>query len=217
MPNADNTGHAVTFLFETYRRIAMVSSQSPWAAALLVAVSWLCPTTLAAEDAIDPVGRPEQFKQGAQTGYALYYENGTWHLRTTSKDKAGKKVKKAVFTGTISVTRGRITGGTFQGLEVARKVKELPTSDWVRMRSDKTGFEFRLKALGKTDGLSFQVSPGSESVTFNLLNSGDEDRQAIMIGKHGQHPEKVPFSLPAHPGRLQDEKRAQEEPDPRGK
>lgn len=176
-----------------------------YSASLCICAASLCAACVfAAEEQIDPVGRPEKFRQGALTGYAVYFEKGAWNLRMTSKEK-GKKKKRAVFTGTITVDKGRITDGAFQGLEVPKNAKDLPKSDWIRMHRDQKGFDFHFITLGKTDGLSFQTTKTSETITFKLLTSGDDETRTIMIGKRGQKPDKDPFDLPAHPKEISDD------------
>lgn len=169
----------------------------------LLFLSVCCSALRAAEEDIDPVGRPVKFSQGDLTGYAVWYEDSQWHVSMTTNDRSRgknkKKAEKAVFTGTITVNKGRIAEGSFEGLEVAMKAKELPDSDWIRMHKDKKGFDFHFTTKGRTDSLKFKVIPGSEIVTFNLLTSGDGEPKRIMVGAKSENPKKVPFDLPAHP------------------
>lgn len=176
----------------------MGSKSTVLQAGLLLALCSVSLCLCGADEPIAPVGRPEKFRQGALTGYAVYFEQGAWHLRMTSKDRKGKK-KKAVFTGTITVNKGQITEGTFEGLELPKSPKDLPKSDWIRMHRDKKGFDFHFITLGKTDGLSFKTSKSTETINFKLLTTGDDEPRTIMIGKQGQKPEQDPFDLPAHP------------------
>lgn len=168
---------------------------------VFVASSSLSSQSLPAQDErINSVGRPDRLKQGGGTGYAVYFQDGQWHINVTTRATPGKK--KAVrmkFTGTVTFDKGKIKDGQFQGFEVPRKPKELGTSDWLVLHKDKSGFDFHLATAGRTDQLKFTPPPEATTVTFNLVSSGDDDPRRIIVGTKSQHPAKVPFSLPAHP------------------
>jgi hypothetical protein len=151
------------------------------------------------EERINPIGRPEKFKQGEATGYAVWYEDGSWNLRMTSrerKSKKGKKTERGEFTGTVTLDKGRISEGTFQGLESAKSLKD---ADWIRVHKGRKGFDFHFLTIGKTDGVSFKVSDETQTLNFKLLVAGDDEPTKIMIGAKGESPKKDPFDLPAHP------------------
>ncbi len=137
---------------------------------------------------------------GAFAGYAVHFEDGQWHIHVTTRATPGKK--KAVrmkFTGTVTFDKGKIKEGQFQGFEVPRKPRELSSSDWLVLHKDKSGFDFHLTTAGRTGQLKFTPPPEATTVTFNLVSSGDDDPQRIIVGANSQHPAKVPFELPAHP------------------
>jgi len=151
------------------------------------------------EEQINPIGRAEKFKQVEATGYAVWYEDGSWNLRMTSRERKNKKSKKSErgeFTGTVTLDKGRIVHGTFQGLETAKTLKD---SDWIRRHKGRKGFDFHFVTVGKTDRLSFKVSDETHTVNFKLLVSGDDEPTQIMVGARGESPKKDPFDLPAHP------------------
>lgn len=167
---------------------------------VFVASSSLFSQTLRAqEERINSVGRPDRLKQGGGTGYAVYFEDGQWHINVTTRSAPGKKPVRMKFTGTVTFDKGKIKDGQFQGFEVARKPKGLDTSDWLVLHKDKSGFDFHMATAGQTDQLKFTPPPEATTVTFNLLTSGDDEPRRIIVGAKSQNPAKVPFSLPAHP------------------
>lgn len=144
----------------------------------------------AADDGPNAESRPEQFKQGMKACYAVWREEGVWHLRATSK--AEKR-----FTGTVRCDLDRIVG-RFDGLENAKKPKN---DDWVSAHADGKGFDFQFVTGGAVDSLEFKVGPKAESVSFDLLVGGDDDPEKILIGAKGRHPAKAKFTLPARAAR----------------
>jgi len=152
---------------------------------------------LAEPELLDPLGRPENFEQGQAVGYAVWYEDGYWEVRMTSKDRPGVKRNPAqVYTGSITFTGGTLDEGQFAGLELKKKAKE---SDWIRVHPGRKGFDFHFIAKGKTDSFKFKASRSADVVAFNLLTSGDDAPHRVRIGASGKSPSKVPFEFPAHP------------------
>lgn len=153
-------------------------------------------TVLMGDEKANPIGRPKQFAQGKQNMYGIWYDDGLWHLKVTSKDHPDKKVeKRTIFTGSIRVN-GDIVVGEIVGLDKAKKPAD---ADFVTLDADRKGFTFKLAVFGGVDGINFKLGPKAETVTFNLLISQDDDPKKIWIGKEGQHPEKAKFTLPAAP------------------
>lgn len=150
----------------------------------------------AADDAINPIGRPEQFKQGRRTVYAIWFDDGVWNLQVTSPD-SGKKAGRKIFSGRVEVD-GDFLIGEFQGLDKAKKAKD---TDWIVPHPDRKGFDFQFATFGKTDGVNFKVGPKSRTITFNLLVGGDDDPDKILIGAKGARPDKAKFTLPANPAK----------------
>lgn len=158
----------------------------------LVVMLLAVPFLLAADKQIDPHGRPENFDQGKRRMYGVWLEEGTWHLRVTSKN-LGKNTKRRIFNGKVEVTGDRLTGA-FQGLEKAEKAKD---ADYIKVHRDGMGFEFQFATFGKSDGVTFKVGKKAETITFHLLSDGDDDPEIILIGAKGAHPESAKFTLPA--------------------
>ena len=144
------------------------------------------------DESLNPIGRPEKFRQGGGDGYALWYDDdeGIWCLRVTSKANT-----RTHFTGTVKVEGDKVIG-EFQGFEKAKKAKD---ADWVFPHKDRKGFDFSFATFGKTDGVNFKAGKKAESIKFKLLVAGDDAPRRILIGAKGRHPEKATFTLPAVP------------------
>lgn len=137
------------------------------------------------------IGRPEAFQQGKRAVFGLWYEDGEWFLRVTSK----KDNDRMDFTGVVLVEGDRIIG-EFTGLEKAKKKKD---EDRLVPHKSGKGFDFKFSAHGKTDGVSFKVGKKATAIKFKLFVGGDDDPKKILIGAMGVHPPKSEFTLPAHP------------------
>jgi hypothetical protein len=159
-------------------------------------------------DSADPNSEPKKYDAGKQSVYAIWYDDGEWHMRVTAKDK--KEDEREVFTGSVRVEGGRLSG-TFQGLEppvpivpskkktLKRALEKNRNADWLQVHNDGQGFDFRFVNFGKSDGVNFKIAPSGKHITFNLLIGGGEFPKRVLIGKRATHPEKVPFTLAAHP------------------
>ncbi|MBN9122556.1 MAG: hypothetical protein J0I06_25985 [Planctomycetes bacterium] len=152
---------------------------------------------VAADHALDPVGRPKPFEKGKHTTFALWEDEGVWHLRTSVKAPGKGKMQKIVFTGRVAVKGDKLIAGEFQGLEKKAKAKD---ADWIEMHADGKGFDFQFSTFSNnTDGVNFKTGSKAESVSFKLLTSGDDDPKRIMIGAKGVHPQKAEFTFPVKP------------------
>ncbi len=94
--------------------------------ALLFVAGCLCvilgdATAQTTPDPASPVGRPEKFHGGKLTAYAVWQEDGTWHLRMSSVDK--KKGDRVLFNGSVRADGDRMTAGAIQGLEKSKNNK----------------------------------------------------------------------------------------------
>jgi len=140
---------------------------------------------------LSPVGKPEGFKKGLSSRYALWFDDDGWHVRTTSGEKGPH-----AFTGMIEVIGGKMTGMTIVGIEAAKK-KEADTGTW---NPQKTVFKFALKTgAGHSDGFDLKVTDKSTALKFTLTAGGDEAPAKVFIGARGAHPKAATFYLPARP------------------
>src|SRR5262245_17235372 len=65
---------------------------------------------------LNPAGQPEDYQEGKQAIYALWHQDGAWHIQA-----AGRTGQQEKFTGEITIVKGKILSGEYQGLEVASK------------------------------------------------------------------------------------------------
>jgi len=148
---------------------------------------------------LNPAGQPEDSQEGKQAVYAVWHQDGNWHVRACSR-----KGQQDTFTGEITIVKGKILSGEFQGLEVAeqsggKKGKKAKNTDRLWLSKDRRTLQFELKSIGKSDSFKFVVSPQATEIEFKILVNGAEASERVFIGKTGQHPEKLPLVLKANP------------------
>jgi hypothetical protein len=142
---------------------------------------------------MSPVGKPEGFKPGLSTRYAVWYEDGVWHVRSTSGTKGPHS-----FQGSLEIIGGKMTSLQPVGIEGKEaKKKEADTGTW---NPQGTVFRFTLHTGKKhTDGFDLKVSDKATAIKFTLTAGGDEHAGKVFIGAKGEHPKEAVFYLPAHP------------------
>lgn len=148
-----------------------------------------------AADPPNPVGFPKKVGGGGEGNVRVWYDDGTWHLRTSTDDSQGKKDKLLVFTGSvrcddkISVTAQRLEKGKGK------------TSDVLALHQDGKGFDFKFATYGAIDEAEFKVEGAkAKSLKFAIQINGEKAAVArIYIGADGEHPDKNEFTLPAVP------------------
>ena len=141
-------------------------------------------------ESITVFGKPAEFGKGKAAMYAIWFENGLWHLRVTTKKKGSD-----LFTGTVRTNQGKIIG-KWGDLE---KGKDSASADYVITHVDGGGFDFRFANFGGTDTVNFAAGPEATELLFDILIDGGRFPNRVLVGKSGQHPSVVPFTLPAHP------------------
>jgi hypothetical protein len=144
---------------------------------------------------LSPVGKPEGFKAGQSTRYAVWHEDGVWHVRSTSGAKGPHS-----FQGTLEIIGGKMTSLQPVGVEgKGSKKKEADTGTW---NPQGTVFRFTLHTgKGHTDGFDLKVTDKATAIKFTLTAGGDEAPGKVFIGAKGEHPKAAVFYLPAHPGK----------------
>jgi hypothetical protein len=150
---------------------------------------------LFAADAPNPIGFPKKGDPGGGIGAVrIWFEDGKWHLRTSTENSIGKKDKLMVFTGSVRADVKMIVEA--HKLEQKGKGK---TADGFTVHADGKGFDFQFKTYGAIDQVDFTVEKG-KTLTFKLLIDGEKAAtHRIVIGENGDHPEKNEFTLPANP------------------
>ena len=149
---------------------------------------------LLAADPPNPIGFPKKGDPGGGVGaFRVWYDNGTWHLRTSTENSVGKKDKIMVFTGSVRCDDKM----TVEGKKLEKGKGK--TSDGFTPHADGKGFDFEFKTYGAIDQADFKVEKG-KTLTFKLMIDGEKAPiLRIIIGENGEHPEKNEFKLPAHP------------------
>jgi hypothetical protein len=156
----------------------------------------LASVTLAA-DPPNPIGYPKKVDTGGgDSSIRIWYEDGTWHLRTTTEGSGGKKDKEKVtlFTGSVHC-EGKVTT---EGVKLEKGAGK--HADAIVPHADGKGFDFRFQTRPGTDEVAFKVAGPGKPLKFKLMVNGQKalpDR--IFIGANGEHPEKNEFQLPARP------------------
>jgi hypothetical protein len=143
---------------------------------------------------LSPVGKPAGFKTGLSTRYAIWYEDGTWHVRTTTGAKAVQ-----AFGGTIEIIGGKMTSLQPIAIEGKGAKKGTDSGTWNKQG---TVFKFGLRTgKGYQDGFDLKVSDKATAIKFTLLAGGEEEPRKVFVGAKGAHPKATTFYLPAHPGK----------------
>jgi hypothetical protein len=147
-----------------------------------------------AADVPNPVGFPKQVGPGGVGVVRVWYEDGTWHLRTSTDNSEGKKDKLMVFAGSVR-------GDTKLSVEGSKLEKgNGKTSDAIVPHKDGKGFDFRFATYGAVDQTDFKVEGKAKTLKFAVQIDGEKAPvKRIYIGAEGQHPEKPEFTLPAVP------------------
>jgi hypothetical protein len=139
---------------------------------------------------LSPVGKPAGYHAGASTRYAVWYEGGTWHLRTTTGTKGTH-----AFEGKVEIVGGKMV--SLKPVAVEAKGKQPDVGVW---NPEHTVFTFDLRtSKGHTDGFDLKVSDGTTALKFTLLVAGEPAPGRVFVGAKGAHPKAAAFSLPARP------------------
>jgi hypothetical protein len=143
-----------------------------------------------AYDPIDPHGKPANTEAGKVEHYAVWQDEGGWHIRTMTKEYEHH------FRGVISVT-----GGEFAAVKGYKLEHKGPQRDLFMEGPEHHVINFDFSTKGSIDGIDFRVK-GKEPMLSFTLTIGEKDPKfepgRIFIGKSGAHPSANPFEIPAH-------------------
>ncbi|HEY1186689.1 MAG TPA: hypothetical protein VGE74_03480 [Gemmata sp.] len=148
-----------------------------------------------AADPPNPVGFPKKGDPGGGVGaIRIWYDDGSWHLRSSTENSAGQKDKLMVFSGSVRCD-GKLT---VEGNRLEKGKGK--TADTLTPHADGKGFDFRFATYGAIDEASFKVADKGKTLTFKLFIDGEKAlTHRIIIGADGTHPAKSEFTLPAQP------------------
>lgn len=150
------------------------------------------------EFVVSDYGRPKEFAKGKPARHWLWYENGTWHYRTTSA--AGDKHH---FTGRIDLVGGGLAADPV-GLKGETKGQN---ADRYVYKDNALTLSFT--PAGGVDGFDFKVDDRVTHLKLDLLVDGKRQPNLVTIGRSGDHPKEGAFKLTAHP--------PEPKPEPQGK
>ena len=150
---------------------------------------------LFAADPPNPIGFPKNGEPPGGIGVVrIWFDDGSWHLRTSTENSVGKKDKLMVFTGSVRCD-GKMT---VEGNKLEKGKGK--TSDGFTPHADGKGFDFQFKTYGATDQADFKIADRAKTLTFKLFIDGEKAAtHRILIGENGANPEKSEFTLPANP------------------
>jgi hypothetical protein len=126
----------------------------------------------------DPYGTPPKGLHGLRIWLS---NDGVWHFVPHTDNPH-------VFTGTIHVSGAKITGAT--GVETFEK------GDYWRINGATNSVTFKLTTSGKSDRIKMILTKRAKELTLNIREDGQAKPDRIHIGRGGEHPEGIPFTLP---------------------
>jgi hypothetical protein len=138
-------------------------------------------------------GRPQNFKEGEVTGYALWHDAKGWHLRMATTGKAHR------FRGHIYVQNGHTKNGTFSEIRSLRGGKEETLAKHWKVHPKRDQLFFDFSTGEAVDGIDFTLSKEAFQLQVDLQLDGKAAFDHIFIGGKGTHPPGMPFVVPAHP------------------
>lgn len=150
---------------------------------------------------VDPEGQPRGYdkRPSGPTCY-IWREGEVWHLRTRTKNQSRK------FRGEIQVQGGTVTKiSNFDGLEASGRKKNRKSADIGRLNTAKNQIDFEFRTSGGEDGFDFKVSASAKNLAFNVKIDDYEHSFPIQIGAKAQKPPAIPFTLPAHAPKAEEE------------
>ena len=141
---------------------------------------------------VSAVGKPKGYKPGLSSRYAVWYQDGWWHVRTTTGAKGGH-----TFAGTVEVIGGKMT--SLQPVKVEGKGKKGAT-DAGAWNPAGTLFRFSLSTTkGFEDGFDLKVSKEAKAIKLVLKVDGEDAPGKVFVGAKAAHPKAATFHLPARP------------------
>ena len=147
-----------------------------------------------AADEPNPIGFPKKAGPGGVGVVRVWFEDGTWHLRTSTENSEGKKDKLLVFSGSVRCEAKM----TVEGNKLEKGKGK--TADTLTPHQDGKGFDFRFATYGATDQADFTIDAKAKTLKFVLQIDGEKAPVTrIFIGSESKHPEKNEFTLPAMP------------------
>jgi hypothetical protein len=146
------------------------------------------PKRPAGKKAIDPIGRPDGQIHDQTARFYVWFDRSGWHVRTTAK-----QVRR--FHGTVRLTDARIKSCLAVGLKERQKAG----SDAFRVNAARSELMFEFRTSTASDGFDLAVEGDEGEIEFELAIDEQKLPRSVFIGKSKEHPDKMPFRMPAEP------------------
>ena len=156
---------------------------------------------------MDPRGEPEGLKKGVTECYKVWHNDEGWHVRAVN----AKGSRDHRYQGTITVENGVI-----EEMHSHLAKKNGAEAQW-KHGAKKNEISWDFATPEKEDGINFKASKGASRITFKLTIDGKEVPEQVYVGKLCSHPESSSFTVAAHPGENNPEKRISAGPQKTGK
>lgn len=141
-----------------------------------------------------PFGFPKEEARGGVGAFRVWYDDGAWHLRTSTENSTGKKEVLMVFTGSVRCD-GKVTAEPVKLEKGGGK-----TADKLTPSADGKGFDFDFRTYGAVDEVVFRAAATAKALTFKLKIDGQPAPPfRVLIGAKSDHPDGSDFKLPGHP------------------
>ena len=122
-------------------------------------------------------GRPQRPKAAGQDAYVVWFDAGSWHVRTTTNNIEHR------FQGVVVSEQGSIADV---------KPTRADFTDRIKAEKDTITFDFTTKT--DDDGFDFNAAE-DRCLNFYLLIDGKERADRINLGAAGTHPPSYSFQL----------------------
>lgn len=156
-------------------RLHLFAALAAAGALLLAAV----PATLAAD--ARPLDTTPTINHDSPTGYYIWRDNGTLHVRTHGPDKEHD------FDAVLR------TDGTFENVDPVRL--DPKNNDRVEVRDGGHELVIQFHTYDFTDGVNFNVRDGGHIHLNVRLDDQPIATDSIFIGANGRHPRNNPFTI----------------------
>ncbi len=156
---------------------------------LAVLLAYMAGTAFA-DQPLNPHGKPPKTAPGKVEHYAVWQDEGGWHIRTMTKEIDHH------FRGVIEVK-----GGEFVQVKGYKLEHKGPERDLFIEGPEHHIINFDFSTKGSIDGVDFRVKGKEPMLSFTLTIGEKEPKfepERILVGSSGAHPSTNPFEIPAH-------------------
>jgi len=127
---------------------------------------------------LSPDGKPEGMDTGSTYRYMVWRDGDQWHVRWTTAGAVHR------FIGKIHSEKGVFSDA---------KPSAIEKGDWIKIGPKGHNIAWDTKAAGGADGVDFKLS--AKGATFDLLIDGKRHPKRVFVGKAGENPLRIPFTI----------------------